>query len=216
MFLRFSATLLLTLAITPNAPASAGREAVQRVAWPQGFPGAAERTRDWTEHVVEDGAFRVRVFLPGHWRKSLQEDKAFVALDLTEGFRFDINPLTPASFDFDRPMPDDTVQGSIAPVQANVGPNGYEVVGAGQARSAGRMWLWHEMRMRSLGVFEKIGWVGSGRVWVFTGTPLSQRLEASCVTLYRRDASTGDVEAQTRRGGAICMGILERLSIERK
>jgi hypothetical protein len=57
---------------------------------------------------------------------------------------------------------------------------------------------------------------GSGRAWIFTGTPAKHRMTIYCSVLYERGGSSEVIAAKSRRAGAVFSGMLERLSVERR
>jgi hypothetical protein len=135
------------------------------------------------------------------------------AHDLTQGLRIEFEPPRPAGFTLEQPLPDATVQASIATVQENVQSRNHEVVEAGQVRTAYRVWIWHETRMKSM--WFDAGPFSSGRAWIFTGTPASQRrMTIYCHVLYDRGATLEAMKQKTERAGAVFAGVVQRLTVE--
>jgi hypothetical protein len=59
-----------------------------------------------------------------------------------------------------------------------------------------------------------VGPIGSGRAWIFSGTPSSQRMTIYCSVLYERAATPEAMNDKTRRAGAVFAGVLQGLVVE--
>ena len=186
----------------------------QELSWPAAFGQVLSVPADWPNHQINAGSMSVRIYLPPQWTitKPTSEGMLFTAQDLAQGLRLDVEPLTAAGFTLEQPLPSEAVQGSIATVQKNVAARGHEIVGAGQVRAGNRVWVWHESRMKS--TLFNVGPIGSGRAWIFSGTPSSQRMTIYCSVLYDRGATPEAMNDKTRRAGAVFAGVLNRLVVE--
>ncbi len=216
---RTSLSLLVTALCLHGGGIIAGSRGLQDLSWPQGFAPKPDGSRQWVAHTVDAGAVRLRIQLPTQWTRGIPDPtdgKLFVARDLAEGFVLYIDPVEPSPFNLDQALTNQSVQDYLAGMRAKLEPRGYDVVAAGQNRIGKRLWLWHDSRMRSLGVFATVGSIGGGRVWSFTATPQGQRLTAECAVLNPRDATAAAIDAHTGQAGAVCAAILERLAVEPK
>src|SRR5262245_55454894 len=149
----------------------------QDLSWPAAFGESFSGPSEWVTRQVDAGTLRLRVPLPPQWKVtsgSSGGDMLFTAQDAATAMRMDVEPMTPSGFELSQPLPNASVQASMGSIQANVASRGHEIVGARQVRSGNRLWIWHESRMKSA-AFET-GPYGSGRAWIFTGTPQSHRM----------------------------------------
>jgi hypothetical protein len=194
----------------------AAGEPLQDVAWPAGFSAPAATATDWKQHSTPVGDLVLRVRLPPQWMRQAAppEGMAFAAEEVTKGFIVQVRELEPVGFDFSQPLPNATIQESGKTVGANLAERGYDFVAAGQARTGARMWLWHEARMRSLGMFATVGNVAGGQSWTFTATPLKRRLEVNCFVLHYKGATPAESAVKTREAGAVFKAILQEVAIE--
>lgn len=191
----------------------------QTLTWPREFSAKPAESNDWREHAVTADTLRLRLMLPASWKPaaiSLSEDQAFIANDLVRGLQIAVDTPNPTSLSFDSPHPDQTVKDTIGMMRDALQPRGYDVITGGQVRAGKRIWLWHEARMKDVGLFARLGPYSGGTTWIFTTTSHGRQITLRCTVLFPRDVTPADREEKIRVAGSVFSTMLERLTVDAK